>query len=359
MADVKAVTRKADMLPAPMVGMIQALVPDCATLLPPDISTEQFRAALWLELSGRPALSESLLDDLRQCIVKAATFGLLPGRDCHFLPFRNKQKGGKISATYVPNYQGILRSLYRTGQVEHAFAEVVYTNDTYDLDYGRTPQLIHKPPRKNRGVGEGAYGFIQVKGSRVPLIHYMDPDDIDRVRRKSPAHEQGPWVSDINEMKRKTAMKNVAKYAPLSPLVQQLLAEDDARQETDQPAARYHTNVTDLFDQTSATTSTQGNRAVVVDVETGEIDESHEASATSESNLEAPEGKNAATPVSGWRRVIEQHLLDSDTLRGKIPAELREQCLHAFHAKFATPTFEQEGERLASALLEWVAAQEG
>jgi recombination protein RecT len=285
-----------------MVGMLQALIPDCAALLPPDISTEQFRAALWLELSGRPALSESVLDDLRLCIVKAATFGLLPGRDCHFLPFRNKQKGNKISATYVPNYQGILRSLYRTGQVAHAFAEVVYTHDVYDLDYGRTPPLIHKPPRKNRGVGEGAYGYILVKGSAVPLIHYMDPDDIDRVRRKSPAHEQGPWVSDLNEMKRKTAMKNVAKYAPLSPLVQQLLADDDARQETDQPAARYHANVTDLFDQTSATTSTTSNRADVVDSETGEVVEG-------DIPLEMPSQKPTAQP-----RPVRQDGVAWDTL---------------------------------------------
>lgn len=371
MAD-KAVVRKADMLPAPMLALVQSLVPDCGDLLPPDITSEQFRAALWLELTGRPELNDSPLEDIRLCIVKAAQYGLLPGRDVHFLPFRNKQKGNRKCATYVPNYQGLLRSLYRTGAVDQAFAEVVYTNDVFDLDLGRAQVLIHKPARKHRGKPDGAYGYILVKGSTRPLVHYMDPDDLARVERKAPAHDQGPWVSDPGEMWRKTAMKNVMKYAPLTPVMQQLLADDEARELEDIPVERQLKNVTDLFDN-GAGASTQGNRTVIVDAETGEVHgPTQETAATPKETRtagdapvkmwETPEGKedpsrakNTGSQATGWRRTIERHLIDSDVLTTFLPPQLLQNCRTAFAIKNIT---EDDGEALAAQLLEWVAEYE-
>lgn len=245
MAESKAVVPRTDQFPERLSDQLKSLLPSAAPLLPADITVEQFRAALWLELSGRTGLYACSADSLRSCVVKAATYGLLPGRDAHFLPFTVR---GVKHATFVPNYMGILRALYRTGMVAQAFAEVVYSNDIFDLDYGRPQPLVHKPPRARRGEPEGAYGYILTKGSSAPLVHYMAPEDLDRVRKTSPAHESGPWVTAREEMFRKTAMKNVAKYAPLTPGIQQFLVEEAVRGESDISAARHLKNVNDLFD---------------------------------------------------------------------------------------------------------------
>src|SRR5215471_13415358 len=116
-----AVVVKPSTLPAPMVETLQGLMPHVPALLPPDITSEQFRAALYLELKGRPALEECTQESLRDCVIKAATFGLLPGRDVHFLPFANKRRGNKKEATYVPNYFGLILALERTGKIRRAF----------------------------------------------------------------------------------------------------------------------------------------------------------------------------------------------------------------------------------------------
>jgi len=246
MPDLQPVRKKADLLPAPVLALVQTLLPDCTTLLPPDIALDHFRAALWLELTGRPQLAECSVPSLREAIVQAAMQGMLPGRDCHLLPFREKDKGQR-RATFVANYFGVIRGLYRTGMVEQAFAEVVYQHDVFDLDYGRPQALIHKPPRGARGRPEGAYGFILVRGNTHPLVHYMPEVDLNRVRDKAPAHDHGPWVSDPQEMWRKTALKNVAKYARLTPQLQQLLLDDDARQREDIPVERHLKNLEDAF----------------------------------------------------------------------------------------------------------------
>ena len=392
MAETKAVQRKADLLPGPIISLVQSLVPDCNALLPPDITTEQFRAALWLELTGRPALHACYPESLRECVVKAATYGMLPGRDAHFLPFGEKGRKER-KATFVPNYFGMLRALYRTGMVEQAFAEVVFTNDSFDLDYGRPQPLVHKPPRKNRGVGEGAYGYIQIKGMSRPLVHYMDPDDLDRVRRRAPAHDQGPWVSDPNEMKRKTAMKNAAKYAPLTPLVQAMLEDEEARLLEDIPAERHHQNIIDLFgegggspnaprgsgvpppetpspwrddchtaghspEECPSSTRTQGV------VTTSPLGASTASSSAGEHTSAPPRGqKRASSEEPGWKQTLRAHrdTLGQMVVGGVYTSDARAR-LDALleQIDFALSPLgtvgETGGENLAAAVLEWVEA---
>ena len=122
------------LLPVPVAGLLQTLIPNLRGLLPADISMDQFRAALYLELTGRPGLYECTPESLRDCVLKSATYGVLPGRDVHLLPFANRRKGGKKDATYVPNYQGIILALERSGKVRRAFAHPVYEGDVWAFD---------------------------------------------------------------------------------------------------------------------------------------------------------------------------------------------------------------------------------
>jgi recombination protein RecT len=244
----QAVTKKADLLPAPMVSLMQQLVPDCTTLLPPDITTEQFRAALWLELTGRPQLHDCTPQSLRECVVKAATYGLMPGRDCHFLPFSNRRSGGGKVATYVPNYQGIILALERTGKVRRAFAHPVHEGDEWQYDYF-SDRPVHKPAQtvgKKQGPELFYYGAIQFKDGSF-AVEVLTLEDLEKIKRSSPAHEHGPWIDWPEMMKRKTALKRVAKYVRLTPQQAAMLDEDEVREREDIPAERHRQNIVDLF----------------------------------------------------------------------------------------------------------------
>lgn len=243
----QAVTKKAALLPAPVVALMQSLVPDCNALLPGDITPEQFRAALWLELTGRPSLHDCSGQSLRECVVKAATYGLLPGRDCHLLPFRQGKSGGRV-ATFVPNYFGLILALERTGKVAKAFAHPVYTGDEFVIDYladvyKHIPAVtLNKPPGPLRFF----YGCVRLKDGTTH-IEVMDEAQVDAVRRRAPAHDAGPWVDDYLMMARKTALKRVAKYVRLTPEQYSMLTDDDERERQDIPLDRHRKNIVDLF----------------------------------------------------------------------------------------------------------------
>ncbi len=239
---------KRSALPPAMIQTMQGLMPAIPDLLPPDISTEQFRAALYLELSGRRELADCTQDSLRDCVIKAAMHGLLPGRDCHLLPFRTRGAGGRKTATYVPNYFGVILALERTGKVAKAFAHPVYAGDEFVIDY--LADVYKHIPAVALGKAPGTlrffYGCVRMKDGTTH-IEVMDEAAIDAVRRRSPAHEHGPWVEDYLMMARKTALKRVAKYVRLTPEQAAFLSEDEAREQEDIPAARHQQNIVDLF----------------------------------------------------------------------------------------------------------------
>ena len=78
------------------------LMPTIPKLLPPGSADGPNPGGLlYLELTGRPALYHLVAGEpagLHHRRPQRA--GLLPGRDCHLLPFRTKQ-GGKRLATFV------------------------------------------------------------------------------------------------------------------------------------------------------------------------------------------------------------------------------------------------------------------
>lgn len=280
----KAVSQQ-NTLPATLITTMADVMPHVPNLLPADISTEQFRAALYLELSGRPELAECTSQSLRDCVIKAATYGLLPGRDAHLLPFRNRRGGNRL-ATFVPNYFGLILALERSGKVAKAFAHAVYDGDDFEVDY--LADVYRHVPAVARGRKAGSlrffYGCVRLKDGTTHL-EVMDEAQIDEVRRKSPSHEHGPWVDDFVLMARKTALKRAMKYVRLTPETQQMLEEDLAREREDIPEARHRQNVVDLFGEGSNPTAPEAlaRETYTVDPDTGELhgDEANDPRQTS------------------------------------------------------------------------------
>ena len=277
-----AVVPKGAQIPAPVLRLLQGLMPDVYKLLPPDITSEQFRAACWLEITGRPSLYDSVIESLRDAIIYAATYGLMPGRDCHFLPFKQKRYGGRKGAQCVTNYFGILRVLDRSGKVRRAFAHPVQDGDEWMFDMFQDRPL-HRPAitlGKKPGRDLFYYGAIMFKNGTC-AFEVLSLDELDKIEKQAPGHESGPWLDNKTMMRRKTCLKRVAKYVQLTPAERQLLDDDDARLLEDIPPARHQRNLTDLFDASNPTAyvpvpsvlqpALDPASADVVDPQTGEV----------------------------------------------------------------------------------------
>jgi recombination protein RecT len=256
------------MLPEKVQDGLQQRMPKLKALLPKDIPYETFRAAVWLHLNSVRGLFDCRVDSILACTVKAATVGLLPERDCHFLPFNDRRGGGKV-ATFVPNYQGIIRMLERSGKVAKAFAHPVYEGDHFEIDY-LADVFSHKPAlHSQRTTVKFYYGCIILK-DRTRHVEVMTLDEIEAIKRRAPAQNDGPWQTDPVMMARKTALKRVAKYVQLTQQVEEAMRDEDALPPAPPTDEQHAQNVVDLFGDRQTVYAPQ-EPSEQVDEDTGEV----------------------------------------------------------------------------------------
>jgi len=139
--------------------------------------------------------------------------------------FNGKTK--TLECVLDPDYRGLVKLLNDSGVVKSIDAHIVYQGDDFDFDYATVKKVTkHKPyflVDKERGKTVCAYSVATLKdGSfHVEIMPYKDICDIrDRSESykafKDKKTKSCIWVSDEDEMCRKTVIKRHYKYLPKS-----------------------------------------------------------------------------------------------------------------------------------------------
>jgi len=112
------------------------------------------------------------------------------------------------------SYRGLSQLAIDAGVVLSINTQIVYEKDFFELIQGSNPQVTHRIGFGDRGNIIGVYSDALLKHDHHQ-IEQADIADIKRIQRRSPAGSNGPWVSDFNEMVRKTVIKRLFKYLPM------------------------------------------------------------------------------------------------------------------------------------------------
>lgn len=172
----------------------------------------------------QPLLLECSPRSIVRAVVGCAELGLEPNALGHayLVPFKNQ---GQYEAQLIVGYRGLLQLAYRSGLIESIAAECVFEGDDFDFDNG-TSFIRHKSGEETEPSKiTHAYCIVTMKGG-ARLIKVMHRKQIDRVRARSRASDSGPWKTDYEEMARKTVLRNLLKYAPMSIEMQKAEAVD-------------------------------------------------------------------------------------------------------------------------------------
>lgn len=158
-------------------------------------------------------------------IVQAVQIGLEPDNitgHAYLVPY------GSI-CTMLPGYKGLIQLAMRSGQVKCINARAVYGNDDYDIDWGKTPPIRHRPTSsKDRGAIVATYAIAELTTGGV-VTTWMWKHEIDAIRARSPAarNKSGPWFTDEEQMAIKTVVRRNSKLLPSSPKLQLAIALDE------------------------------------------------------------------------------------------------------------------------------------
>ncbi len=204
-------------------------------MLPKMISPDYFVRVALNAAVRRADISECTPESVMACLLECASFGLLPnGRDAHLIPFKDNEKNRKV-CTLSLDYKGITNIVRRSGEVAYIHADVVHEKDHFDYIFGSGAFLRHKPSNDvDRGAQIAVYSFVKMSGSSEDF-DVMSAEDVEKVRARSKSANKGPWVTDWNEMAKKTIFRRHSKWLPFSPiLLDQLHREEEGETLTEQ-----------------------------------------------------------------------------------------------------------------------------
>ena len=201
-------------------------------LAPKSIRFEAERGYALQLLQNNPFLAQvaegnklSLLHAVTNCA--AIGLSLNPAKREAYLITRTVKEGNQyVSKVFLePSYQGLCNLATNTGSIEWVQANVVYTNDEFiDNGAGEKPTHTYKAFAKpeDRGDFAGVYCVAKTKSGDY-LTTIMPADEVYSIRGRSEAYKAmmerkkgngGPWVSDFNEMAKKSVVRRAVKMFP-------------------------------------------------------------------------------------------------------------------------------------------------
>jgi recombination protein RecT len=179
-----------------------------ARALPKHLSPERFCRIAITALTRTPKLADCTQESLMKCLLDLSAFGLEPdGRRAHLIPYKDQ-------CTLVIDWKGLAELAMRSGIIAKLHADIVCENDAFEYDLGEVVRhsINWKAPR---GAMYAAYALAITKdGAKFCAV--MTKEEIDGIRGRSRSGNNGPWVTDYNEMAKKTAFRRLAKWLPLS-----------------------------------------------------------------------------------------------------------------------------------------------
>lgn len=195
------------------------------------LDAERFTRVALTVIRQNPALQRCRPESLLGALMTSAQLGLEPGPlgEAYLVPFGDQ-------VTFIPGYRGLIKLAWQSGQLRHISAHIVYTNDTFDYALGLEPTLLHRPARGDRGDAIYAYAVAQLLNGGTEFV-VLTIGEVEALRARSRAAQKGPWVTDWDAMARKTAVRQLIRWLPLSTVVHRaVVAEGTIRTDLDPDA---------------------------------------------------------------------------------------------------------------------------
>lgn len=251
--------------PKSLKDLLEARMGEIQKVLPSVISSEQFLRLSLNALQNTPHLMECSMASFYSAIMQCAQLGLKPNvnGEGYLLPYFNNKKKC-YECQFIPGYKGLMLLARRSGEIASIDAQAVYEKDEFSLSYGFEPTLIHKPYLKGaRGKVTGYYAAVILKDGGKNAFYMTVEDAAAYGKRYSKTFEDGPWKTDFDAMAKKSCLRQVLKYAPMSTDLGQAL-EADNKYDNEAVASAYE-GVIDIPDDNDEPTEEEIRAAMEVD----------------------------------------------------------------------------------------------
>ena len=197
--------------------------------MPKHVNSERFVRIAITTIRLNPKLAKCSQESLLGALMVSAQLGLEPGTlgQCYLIPFENK-KAGTVECQFQIGYKGLIELLRRSGQLSDIYSYTVYENDDFNIEYGLSRTLTHKPNFDERGEIKGFYAVAILKDG-AKAFEYMTKDEITKHEEKyrKGSYKNDVWNKNFEEMAQKTVVKKLLKWLPVSVEFLEMAAKDE------------------------------------------------------------------------------------------------------------------------------------
>lgn len=222
-------------------------------VIPKHLDPERMLKVAQQAVVTTPALLECDVMSLVGCIVQCSMMGLEPNTvlgQAYLIPFNksfkdaNGQWKKRKDVQLVVGYRGLITLARNSGHIETLAAHCIHEGDDCKVLLGTDNSISHTwDPIVERGEIIGAYAIARFKDGGYQF-EVMTRAQIDAVRDASQGYktavrynrEDTPWIANYPEMARKTVIRRLSKYLPLSIELQRAARLDELADRDRQPS---------------------------------------------------------------------------------------------------------------------------
>ena len=193
--------------------------------LPKNLTADRLTRIVMTEFRKNPTLQQCSPASFMASVLQAAQLGLEPGSalgQAYLVPFKAK---GKYECQLIVGYRGMISLSRRSGEILSINAYCVHAKDDFTYQLGLHPDIQHIPSSEaDPGPVVFVYAVAQLRGGGVQF-EVMSRAEIEAVRDQSQGWNSAvkykttglsPWTKHFDEMAKKTVVRKMFKYLPVS-----------------------------------------------------------------------------------------------------------------------------------------------
>lgn len=223
------------------IGQVKAFMESqkatLAAVLPRHVSPDRMLKIALGAMRTTPKLMGCTVESLMGAVVQVSQLGLEPNTPlghAYLIPFENRQKN-TTEVQIVLGYKGLIDLARRSGQIVSIGAHEVCANDHFEYAYGLDERLEHRPALGERGEIIAFYAVAKLVGgghafevmSNQQVLDIRDASQGWKQAKRYGKTENTPWGGHYAEMGRKTVLRRLFKYLPVSIELANAAALDD------------------------------------------------------------------------------------------------------------------------------------
>jgi recombination protein RecT len=198
-------------------GQLEKWRPQIQESLVRNVKPEYVMATAMTALRTNPELLECTAASILAGIMQSVQLGLQlsgPLGHAYLLPFRNADRKQK-EAQFVPGYRGLIDLAYRNPRIQNLVTELVREHDNFGYELGSAQKLRHVPAQGDRGGVTHVYAYANISGGGFVFV-VLTKEQVEKRRAMSKAKDSPAWKGHWDKMARKTAMRDLFPYLPVT-----------------------------------------------------------------------------------------------------------------------------------------------